>query len=276
MIDNIKQCATLNNGVKMPWFGLGVWRSKSGKETENAVRWAIDAGYIHIDTAALYKNEESVGKAIRESGKDRGEIFVTTKVWNSDQGYDSTFKALEVSLNKLQMDYVDLYLIHWPKGDLSVETWRAMEKIYEKGLAKAIGVSNFMVSQLEEFLPHCEIIPAVNQVEYHPYLTLTDLVNYCRDNSIQLEAWSPIMQGEVVNVPLLKDLGDKYGKSPAQVALRWDVQQDIITIPKSIKQHRIEENCNIFDFELTLEDMSEVSALNRNHRFGPDPLNFDF
>ncbi len=276
MISTIKDTVTLNNGVEMPIFGLGVWRSKSGEETENAVKWAIEAGYIHIDTASLYKNEESVGKGIRGSVKARSEIFVTTKLWNTDQGYDSTFKALETSLEKLQMDYVDLYLIHWPKGKISIETWRAMEKIFQQGKAKAIGVSNFMINQLDEFLPQCEIVPAVNQVEYHPYLTLVDLVTYCKENDIQLEAWSPIMQGEVMNVPLLKEIGEKYNKTPAQVTLRWDLQQSIITIPKSIKQHRIVENSHIFDFELSEEEMGQISNLNRNHRFGPDPLNFDF
>ncbi len=260
----------------MPWFGLGVWKSKSGEETENAIKYALDAGYIHIDTASLYKNEESVGAAINGSGLPREEVFVTTKLWNSDQGYDSTFKALDDSLSKLQMDYIDLYLIHWPKGDLSVETWKAMEEIYEKGLAKAIGVSNFMVNQLEDFLPNCNVIPAVNQVEYHPYLTLTDLRSYCKGQGIQLEAWSPIMQGEVMNVPELIEIGEKHGKSPAQVTLRWDLQNEVVTIPKSVKQHRVQENGEIFDFELSSEEMATIDGLNRDHRFGPDPLNFDF
>ncbi|CAK9055238.1 9 [Durusdinium trenchii] len=260
----------------MPWFGLGVWKSESGEETENAIKYALDAGYVHIDTASLYKNEESVGKAVNGYGIPRKEVFVTTKLWNSDQGYDSTFKALETSLDKMQMDYVDLYLIHWPKGELSVETWKAMEEINEKGLAKAIGVSNFMVNQLEEFLPHCKIVPAVNQVEYHPYLTLTDLREYCQKQGIQLEAWSPIMQGEVTKVPELIEIGEKYGKSPVQVTLRWDLQNSVVTIPKSVKQHRIADNGNIFDFELSEEDMAKINGLNRDHRFGPDPLNFDF
>ncbi len=211
-----------------------------------------------------------------QSAIDRKEIFVTTKLWNSDQGYDSTFSALETSLNKLQMDYVDLYLIHWPKGQNSVDTWKAFEEIYGKGLAKAIGVSNFMVSQLEEFLHHCKIAPAVNQVEFHPYLTLPELETYCKSKSIQLEAWSPIMQGEVMSVALLVEIGNKYSKSPAQVTLRWDLQHEVVTIPKSVQKHRIEENCDIFDFELTSEELQKIGRLNRNHRFGPDPLNFDF
>lgn len=260
----------------MPWFGLGVWKSKSGKETENAVKYALDAGYVHIDTASLYANEESVGKAIRESGIAREEVFVTTKIWNTDQGYDSTFKALEISLDKLQMDYVNLYLIHWPKGELSVETWRAMEEIHEKGLAKAIGVSNFMEMHLEDLLPQCKIIPAVNQVECHPYLTCTDLRDYCRSKNIQLEAWSPIMKGEVISVPLLIEYGNKYRKTPAQIALRWELQKEIVTIPKSVKKHRIEENCNVFDFELSMEEVEKINGLNRDHRFGPDPFNYNF
>ncbi len=276
MMSSVKDAVTLNNGVQMPWLGLGVWKSRSGKETENAVKWAIEAGYIHIDTASIYKNEESVGKAIRESGIDRSDVFITTKLWNADQGYQSSFIALETSLNKLQMDYVDLYLIHWPKGELSVETWAAFEEIFQSGKAKAIGISNFMMNHLEEFLPHCDIIPAVNQVECHPYLTLQDLRKYCRSHSIQVEAWSPIMKGAVNEVSLLVDIGTRYGKSPAQVALRWDLQHDIVTIPKSVNKHRIEENADIFDFELTAEEMSQIDGLNRHHRYGPDPLNFNF
>ena len=276
MITSISQKATLNNGVSMPWLGLGVWRSELGEETENAVKWALDAGYTHVDTASFYQNEESVGKAIKDSGRDRSDVFVTTKLWNSDQGYHSTFAALETSLEKLGMYYIDLYLIHWPKGELSVETWRAMEEIYQKGQARSIGVSNFMVSHLKDFLPHCEIIPAVNQVELHPYLTAVELREFCKSHSIQMEAWSPIMKGEVVNEPVVVEIGNKHGKSPAQVVLRWDLQHEIITIPKSVKQDRIEENRDIFDFVLEPNEMERIDQLNKNHRFGPDPLDFNF
>jgi len=276
MIEDIKQKVTLNNGSAMPVFGLGVWKSQAGSETENAVSWALEAGYIHIDTAALYKNEESVGKAVRESGIQREDLFITTKVWNTDQGYESTLKAFDDSLGKLRMDYADLYLIHWPKGDLSVETWKALEEIHSQGRTKAIGVSNFMVSHLEQFLPHCHVKPAVNQVEFHPYLQLRELQSFCRTNGIQLEAWAPIMKGHVSEVKELIEIGEKYGKTPAQVTIRWELQLGVITIPKSVRQHRINENADVFDFELSDADMEVIASLEKNSRFGMDPYNFDF
>ncbi|MDA0195184.1 MAG: aldo/keto reductase [Bacteroidetes bacterium] len=276
MVKGIKHKVTLNNGTEMPVFGLGVWKSEAGTETENAVTWALETGYIHIDTASLYKNEDSVGKAVKESGIPREQLFITTKVWNTDQGYKSTLKAFDDSLEKLGMDYVDLYLIHWPNGDLSVKTWKALEEIHSQGRSKAIGVSNFMVSHLDEFLPHCNVKPAVNQVEFHPYLQLRELQSFCQTNGIQLEAWAPIMKGHVSEVKELIEIGEKYGKTPPQVTIRWELQLGVITIPKSVRQHRIVENADVFDFELSATDMEVIASLEKNYRYGMDPYNFDF
>lgn len=273
---DLKSSITLHNGVQMPLFGLGVFLSKEGSEVEDAVKFALEAGYIHIDTAAIYGNERGVGKAVKESGIPRNEVFITSKVWNSDQGYQSTLKAFEESLEKLGMDYLDLYLIHWPKGDLSIETWKALEEIYESGKAKAIGVSNFLVHHLQDFLPSCKIKPMVNQVEFHPYLQQPSLQKFCANHKIQLEAWSPIMKGKVNDVSVLQALGAKYGKTPVQITLRWEIQKQIVTIPKSVKPERILSNTHIFDFELTEEDMAKIDRLDKHRRVGPDPDNFNF
>jgi diketogulonate reductase-like aldo/keto reductase len=255
---------------------LGVWKAKEGSEVENAVKAAIQTGYRSVDTAAVYQNEEGVGRAIKESGVPREELFITTKVWNADQGYESTLKAFETSRKKLGLEYVDLYLVHWPVKGKYKETWKALEKLYKEGWVRAIGVSNFQVHHLQDVMEDCEIKPMVNQVEFHPYLTQKELLAFCKEQNIQLEAWSPLMQGEVVNVPEIQELANKYGKTPAQIVLRWDLQHGVVTIPKSVKEHRIKENAEIFDFELTAEDMAKLDALNKNHRFGPDPDNFDF
>lgn len=266
----------LANGVEMPRLGLGVWKAKDGEEVQNAVKAAIQTGYRLIDTAAVYKNEEGVGKAIKESGVSREDLFITTKVWNDDQGYDSTLQAFEESRKKLGLEYIDLYLIHWPVKGKYKETWKALEKLYEDGLVKAIGVSNFQVHHLKDLLSDAKVKPMVNQVEFHPYLTQKELLSYCNEENIQLEAWSPLMQGEVVRVDVIKELAEKYGKTPAQIVLRWDLQHGVVTIPKSVKEHRIRENADVFDFELSQEDMDKLDALNKNHRFGPDPDNFNF
>jgi methylglyoxal/glyoxal reductase len=273
---NIKSTVTLHNGLQMPIFGLGVFLSKEGPEVENAVRFALDAGYIHIDTAAIYGNERGVGKAIRESGIPRDQVFITSKVWNADQGYESTLMAFEKSLEKLETGYLDLYLIHWPKGELSVGTWKAMEEIYASGRARAIGVSNFLVHHLEDLLPHCNVVPMVNQVEFHPYLQQPALQQFCSENKIQFEAWSPIMKGRVNDIPVLQALGVKYGKTPVQITLRWEVQKQIVTIPKSVKAERITSNAQIFDFELSEEDMAKIDRLDKHQRVGADPDNFNF
>nr|WP_308426179.1 aldo/keto reductase [Alicyclobacillus cellulosilyticus] len=273
---NIADCVTLNNGVKMPWFGLGVYKAQEGEEVENAVRWALEMGYRSIDTAALYGNERGVGQAIRDSGIPREEVFVTTKVWNSDQGYESTLRAFEESRRRLGFDYVDLYLIHWPVKGKYVETWRALEKLYRDGWVRAIGVSNFQIHHLQDIFAVSDIIPAVNQVEYHPRLTQKPLHAFCRDHGIQLEAWSPLMRGEVLGHPTIVEIAERHGKTPAQVVLRWDVQNEVVTIPKSVRKERIRENADIFDFELTEEEMARIDALNENRRIGADPDNFNF
>jgi len=260
----------------MPLFGLGVFLSKEGHEVQNAFSIALEAGYRHIDTAAVYGNERGVGKAVKQSGIPRDQIFITSKVWNSDQGYQTTFDAFEESIERLDTDYIDLYLIHWPKGELSVETWKAMEEIYTQGRPRAIGVSNFLVHHLEALLPYCKINPMVNQVEFHPYLQQPDLQKFCSDHHIQLEAWSPIMKGKVNDIPLLQALSVKYGKTPVQIAIRWELQKQIVTIPKSVHRERILSNADVFDFEISAEDMGKIDKLDRHFRVGADPDNFNF
>ena len=280
MTNNLHATTTLYNGVKMPWLGLGVFKVEEGPELVNAVKFAIKHGYRSIDTAAIYGNEEGVGQAIREAMKEYGikreELFITSKVWNSDLGYESTIEAYETSLRKLGLDYLDLYLIHWPVEDKYVEAWRALETIYKEGKVKAIGVSNFQVHHLQQVMKDAEIKPMVNQVEYHPKLTQQEVKTFCDNNGIQFEAWSPLMQGQLFDNPLLQELAHKYNKTVAQIILRWDLQNGVVTIPKSTKEHRIIENSNLFDFELTTEDMDRISNLNENHRVGPDPDNIDF
>lgn len=278
--NNLQATTTLNNGVLMPWFGLGVFKVEEGTELVNAVKAAIKHGYRSIDTAAIYQNEKGVGQGIREAlletGMNRKDLFVTSKVWNADLGYESTLAAYETSLNKLGLDYLDLYLIHWPVKGKYKEAWRALESLYEQGRVKAIGVSNFQIHHLEDILKDSSVTPMVNQVELHPYLTQNELLSYCREKNIQLEAWSPLMQGQMLNHPVLKEIAETHGKSIAQVILRWDLQRGIVTIPKSTKEHRIVENANVFDYELSKEDMARIDALNQNQRVGPDPDNFDF
>lgn len=275
MTTALTSSTTLHNGVKMPWLGLGVWKVKDDGDTERTVQTAIETGYRHIDTAAVYGNEKGVGIGVRNSGIAREELFITTKVWNSDQGYESSLAAFEQSLERLDMDYVDLLLIHWPVKGKYKDTWRALEKIYSDGKARAIGVSNFHIHHLQDLLETSKLVPMVNQVEYHPLLTQEPLLAFCKSNHIQMTAWSPLMQGNLDNA-VLADIGAKYGKSPAQVVLRWDLQTGVITIPKSTNPGRLKENSEIFDFELSAEDMAAISALNRNQRFGADPDNFNF
>lgn len=265
----------LNNGVRMPWLGLGVWKTKEGEEVVQAVQYALEAGYRSIDTAAVYGNEAGVGQAIQASSIPRDQLFITTKVWNADQGYDSTLRAFEESRRKLQLEVIDLYLIHWPGKDKYKETWKALEKLYKDGLVRTIGVSNFKVHHLEDLLQDSEIVPAVNQVEFHPLLIQQELRTFCKDHKIQLEAWSPLMQGNL-DLPLLSELAGKYGKTPAQIILRWDLQHGVVTIPKSIRESRIRENIDVFDFTLSDEDMARLDGLNQDRRFGPDPDTIEF
>jgi diketogulonate reductase-like aldo/keto reductase len=280
MMKNLQDTVTLHNGVKMPGFGLGVFKVEEGPELVNAIKVAIKHGYRSIDTAAIYGNEEGVGQGIREGLKEAGisreNVFVTSKVWNADLGYDATIAAYETSLKKLGLDYLDLYLIHWPVEGKYKEAWRALETLYKEGKVKAIGVSNFQVHHLKDLMEDAEIKPVINQVEYHPRLTQKELQAFCEKHHIQLEAWSPLMQGELLDNEVLTEIANKHNKSVAQAILRWDVQNGIITIPKSTKEHRIVENASIFDFELNKEEMERIDELNQNHRVGPDPDNFDF
>ncbi|OMD37036.1 MULTISPECIES: aldo/keto reductase [Paenibacillus] len=266
---------TLNDGVTMPWLGLGVYKTKDGEEVIHAVKTAIELGYRSIDTAAGYNNEDGVGQAIRECGVARDELFITTKVRNPDQGYESTLKAFEVSRRKLGLDYIDLYLIHWPVAGKYRETWKALIHLQKEGLIKSIGVSNFQIHHLKDIIEDTGIVPVVNQVEFHPLLTQRELLKYANEQGIQLEAWSPLMQGNL-DLPLLNELAEKYGKTPAQIVLRWDLQQGVITIPKSVNADRIKENAGFFDFTLSDEDVKAIEDLNQDHRFGPDPDNFNF
>ncbi len=271
MPTSLKDTVKLHNGVEMPWFGLGVFKVENGNEATESVKAAIKNGYRSIDTAAIYKNEEGVGIGIKESGVAREELFITSKVWNEDQGYETTLAAFEKSLERLQLDYLDLYLIHWPGKDKYKDTWRALEKLYKDGKIRAIGVSNFQVHHLEELLKDAEIKPMVNQVEFHPRLTQKELRDYCKAQGIQLEAWSPLMQGQLLDNEVLTQIAEKHNKSVAQVILRWDLQHEVVTIPKSIKEHRIIENADIFDFELSQEDMDKIDTLNKDERVGPNP-----
>ncbi len=276
MTDNLASAITLSNGVSMPRFGLGVFQAGSDREVREAVSWALEAGYRMIDTATIYDNETAVGEAIGESGVARGEIFVTTKVWNSDQRKGRTAAAFTESLDRLGLEFVDLYLVHWPVAGHFVETWRALEGIYADGRARAIGVSNFMVHHLETLLPTVEIMPMVNQIEFHPYLQSPELTAVCEAQGMRLEAWSPIMKGEVLRVPELREIGRRHGKSPVQVTLRWLWQREIIAIPKSNRRDRIDSNADIFDFSLSEEEMALINSLDRDYRVGPNPNNFSF
>ncbi|KGR82905.1 aldo/keto reductase [Lysinibacillus odysseyi] len=266
----------LANGIEMPIFGLGVYKMTDPQETIEAITTALQVGYRAIDTASLYHNEEQVGEAIRHSGVPRNDIFVTTKVWNTDQGFDNTLRAFEESLKKLDMDYVDLYLTHWPVEGKYTETYRAIERLYEEKLIRVPGVSNHHKQHIEEVLKVAQTPPMVNQIEAHPYLSQEPLRAFCKEHNIAVTAWSPLGRGGVLIDETILKMGDKYGKSPAQIVLRWHIQNDILVIPKSVTPSRIEENARIFDFELTEEDMRSLNNLNRNQRFGKDPENFHF
>lgn len=280
MIKNLQDTVTLHNGVHMPGLGLGVFKVEEGQELVHAVQYAIGQGYRSIDTAAIYGNESGVGEGIRQGMKNAGisrdELFITSKVWNADLGYESTLAAYEASLQKLGLDYLDLYLIHWPVAGKYKETWRALETLYASGKVKAIGVSNFQVHHLQDLMTDAKVVPMVNQVEYHPRLTQQEVGDFCREHGIQLEAWSPLMQGQLLDHPLLREIADKHNKEVAQVIIRWDLQNGVVTIPKSTKEQRIVSNADVFDFELSADEMKQITAMNENLRVGPDPDNFDF
>ncbi|MDR0364848.1 MAG: aldo/keto reductase [Bacteroidales bacterium] len=268
--------ATLSNGVNIPILGFGTYEIEDNQLVAELVEEALKVGYRHIDTASIYKNEQGIGQGLKKSDIPRKEIFVTSKLWNPKQGYDSTLREFDLSLEKLQIDYMDLYLIHWPKGELSKESWRAIERIYKEGRVRAIGVSNFQIYHLEDLFTACEIKPMINQIELHPYLTQQPLRDFCKKHNILVEAWSPLMRGGIFEIPLLQQLSEKYNRTIAQIVLKWDVQLDIATIPKSVRVDRIKENFQIFDFELSDGDVLAISALNIDKRIGPDPDNFNF
>ncbi|MBM7837100.1 diketogulonate reductase-like aldo/keto reductase [Alkalihalobacillus xiaoxiensis] len=264
---------TLNNGISMPQLGFGVWKVDNN-QAEEAVTYALNTGYRSIDTAMIYQNEGGVGKAIAASSVPREELFITTKVWNADQGYESTINAFEQSLERLGLDYVDLYLVHWPtpKFDKYVETYKALEKLYHDGRVKAIGVCNFEIEHLERILDECDVVPVLNQVECHPYLAQTELKAFCEKHDIYLEAWSPLDSGgEVLQDEQIKAIASSYNKSVAQVILRWHLQNKTIVIPKSVTPSRIEENLDVFDFELTPDEVNVIHALDRGQRRGTHP-----
>ncbi len=277
---DINKTKRLNNGVEIPYLGFGTLRSKDNEETVNAVRWAIDAGYRHIDTAAGYGNEKSVGQGIRASGVDRKKIFVTTKLKpDEDMLPGAQMKAFEKSLGLLQLDYIDLYLIHWPVAGKTLEAWKGLEEIYKSGRARAIGVCNFTEQHFIELLRNAKIKPAVNQIELHPHLSQQALIKYCETQGIACEAWSPLGGdgGKLLDDPVLKKIAEKHGKSVAQVILRWNLQNGIITIPKSIHQIRIVDNANLYNFELTANDMKTINDLDQEpRRFGRDPNTMNF
>jgi diketogulonate reductase-like aldo/keto reductase len=268
---HLRSTRRLNNGVEIPLLGLGVFRAPRGEETHRAVSQALATGYRHIDTARIYGNERDVGAAVRDSGIPRAEIFVTTKLWNDDQGYESTLRACEQSLKELGLEYVDLYLEHWPVPGKRLDSWRAMEKLLTEGKCRAIGVSNFQQRHLEELLRHAKVAPAVNQVEFSPFLYQADLLRYCESQGIALEAYSPLTKGRRLGHPTLVEVARRNSKTPAQVLIRWCLQHGIIVIPKSTRQERIHENSDVFGFELSAEDMRVLDGLNEDLRTSWDP-----
>jgi diketogulonate reductase-like aldo/keto reductase len=258
--------AVLNNGVEIPLLGLGVYQSPPGQTTENAVRYALMIGYRLIDTAQLYGNEEDVGRALRKSGVSRDDVFITTKVWNSDQGYESTLQACNKSLQKLGLSYLDLYLIHWPVHGMSEETWKAMVRLLQEQKTRAIGVSNYDIDDLSQLMQSSDVLPAVDQVEFHPFLYQERLLRFCEKNGIQMEAYSPLSRGMRISHPTIVAVANKYRKTPAQVLIRWSLQHGLVVIPKSVHEERILENSKVFDFELEPEDMEHLNSLNENLR----------
>ncbi|HKX97663.1 MAG TPA: aldo/keto reductase [Candidatus Nitrosocosmicus sp.] len=256
----------LNNGIEIPRLGLGVYQIPPGKSTAKAVKYALETGYKHIDTAKIYGNESDVGKALKESDVKRDDVFITTKVWNSDQGYDSTLEAFESSLKRLGLSYVDLYLVHWPVQEKIIETWKAMIKLLNSGKVNAIGVSNYSIKELKEMLDGSDIVPAINQVEFHPYLYQKDLLRFCKSHLIQLEAYSPLTRGKRLDDPTLVRIANAYDKTPAQILVRWSLQHDLVVIPKSSHEERILENSKVFNFHINQKEMEILDSLNEDLR----------
>ena len=273
-LTDIKGTTKLSNGIEMPYLGLGVYKADNGEEINSAIKEALKAGYRLIDTAAFYGNEEGVGKAIRESGIAREEIFVTSKIWIDDQGADTTRKAFETSLKKLDMEYLDLYLIHWPKPEKYLETWKVLQELYEEGKIKAIGVCNCMIHHLESIQALGGVQPMLLQNEFHPKLVQQEIIDYCAENDIQYQAWSPLMRGEILDNSVIKELAEKYQKSEAQIVIRWDLQKGVATIPKSVHKERIIENADVFDFQLSKDEVLKIDKLEDRTRTGAHPNNF--
>ncbi|HEX9340802.1 MAG TPA: aldo/keto reductase [Thermoplasmata archaeon] len=261
----------LTDGTKMPALGLGVWQAASGKETQRAVAAALEAGYRLIDTAKLYGNEQDVGLAVRASKIPRDEIFITTKLWNTDHGYEAALRAFERSRRELDVGSIDLYLIHWPVPELRLESWKALLQLKEKGLARSIGVSNYTIRHLEALLASSPSPPSVNQVEFHPFLYQSDLLAFCRGRDIQLEAYSPLTRGHRLDHPVIRALAAEYGQTPAQVLIRWGLQHGLVVIPKSVRPERIRENAQVFDFELSRAAMARLDALDEGSHVDWDP-----
>ncbi len=261
----------LNQGTEIPQLGFGVFQSPPGEVTYRAVRWALDVGYRHIDTAAMYRNEADVGRAVRDSGLGREEVFVTTKMWYSEHGFESARKAASESLDRLGLAYIDLYLIHWPRVSappVRRETWRAFEKLREEGVARAIGVSNYTVRHLQEFPGHSKVTPAVDQVEFHPFVYDPGLLAYCKEHRILVEAWSPLTRGRRMDDPAIAEVARAHDRTPAQILLRWGVEHGLIVLPKSVHKERIVENAAIFDFTLRPSEMAKLDALRDDRRVG--------
>ncbi len=265
----------LNNGVMMPYFGLGTYKIENPKEAVSAVRASLETGYRLIDTARMYINERYVGEAVSASGIPREEIFITSKLWISEHGRDKTFFAVDDSLRQLRTDYIDLYLIHWPSGGKRIETWKALETLIDEGKCRAIGVSNFAFKHINELLDNCRVVPAVNQVEFSPFLYQKDLLEFCREKGIQLEGYSPLGRGNKVKDPKIASTAEKYSKTPAQILIRWSLQHKVIVIPKSSDKNRIKENADIFDFEISGDDMEYLDSLDCNYRLADDPGKID-
>ncbi|PKR77885.1 aldo/keto reductase [Halalkalibacillus sediminis] len=271
MIKNLQDTYTLNNGVQMPGVGLGVYKADDGEEVTSAVRTAIDHGYRLIDTASFYGNERGVGEGIRESSMNQNDIFLTSKVWNDEQGYDETLRAFEASLGRFGFNNLDMYLIHWPVPGKFKETWKALERLYDERVIQAIGVSNFHKHHLEDLMKDANVKPAVNQVEYHPHLSQGELKPFCDKHDIRMQAWSPLKRGKLFDEPTVADIAREHGRTPAQIILRWDLQTGVATIPKSTNKERIVENADIFNFELSEHDMTRLKNMNIDDRTGPNP-----